>query len=252
MSCDDAGQPVVLADELGDEGILRALIELGRGRELLHDAVIEHGNAVRHGQRLGLIMRHIDDGYAQALMQMADLILHLLAQLLVERAQGLVHQHEIGIEDQRPGDGNALLLAAGELARAAVAEARQLDHLERSLHPLFDLGLVQVADLKRKGQVLVDRHMREERIVLEYHADAALMRRHAVDGLAVQEDLAVGGGLEAREHQKGRRLAGTRRAQHGDEFALGDIQIEILNDQGLAVITLLHVHEANHGLAAGR
>ena len=51
-----------------------------------------------------------------ALVQALDLELHLLAQLLVERAERLVHQHELGLEHQRARQGDALLLAA---ARAA-------------------------------------------------------------------------------------------------------------------------------------
>src|SRR5262245_52731120 len=107
-------------------------------------------------------MRHIDDGYPQALMEVADLILHLLAQLLVERAQGLIHEYEVGIEHQRPGNGDALLLAAGKLTWTTVAEAWQLNHVERGLHALFDLGLAETAYLERESQVLVHRHMREQ------------------------------------------------------------------------------------------
>ena len=45
-----------------------------------------------------------------------ELELHVLAQLLVERAERLVHQEHAG-EDERAGERHALLLAAGELAR---------------------------------------------------------------------------------------------------------------------------------------
>ena len=109
-------------------------------------------------------------------MNVLDLILHLLAQLLVERAQRLVHQHEVGLEHQGAGHGDALLLAAGQLAGAAVAHLRQFHHLQDLGDALFDLGLADVAHLQREGEVLVDRHVREQRIVLEHHADAALVR----------------------------------------------------------------------------
>ena len=48
---------------------------------------------------------------------MFDLELHLLAQLLVERAERFVHQHDLRLEHQRARQGDALLLAAGELRR---------------------------------------------------------------------------------------------------------------------------------------
>ena len=40
---------------------------------------------------------------------------HLADELGVERGGRLVEQHELRVHRQRPGDGDALLLAAGEL-----------------------------------------------------------------------------------------------------------------------------------------
>ena len=110
-------------------------------------------------------------------MQAPDLELHLLAQLLVEGAERLVHQHELRLEHERAGDGDALLLAAGELDRTAVGERTQLHHLQRTIDACGDLGLRQPADGQRKGDVLRDCHVREQRVVLEHHADLALVRR---------------------------------------------------------------------------
>ena len=45
--------------------------------------------------------------------------LHLLAQLLVERAERLVEQQHLGLEGQGAGERDALALAARELRRAA-------------------------------------------------------------------------------------------------------------------------------------
>ena len=147
-------------------------------RELLDRAVVEHRDAVRHGQRLGLVVGDVDDGDAEPLVDVLDLELHLLAQLLVERAERLVHQHELGLEDQRAGKRDALLLAAGELAGPAVAACRQLHHVE---------GALDLARRSRpsgtcrtcsgKARFSRDGHVREQGIVLEHHADVALVRR---------------------------------------------------------------------------
>ena len=59
-----------------------------------------------------------------------ELDLHLLAQLEVEGAEGLVEQQHLGPVDQRPREGDALALAAGELGRPAVAEPSELHGLE--------------------------------------------------------------------------------------------------------------------------
>ena len=53
------------------------------------------------------------------------------AQRLVERAEGLVEQHDAGSDGERPGQRDPLLLAAGELVGIAAGEVGEADHLEQ-------------------------------------------------------------------------------------------------------------------------
>ena len=69
-----------------------------------------------------LVVRHVDHRHAEALVKPAHLELHLLAQLLVERAERLVHQHELRLEHERTRHRDALLLAARQLGRPPGAE----------------------------------------------------------------------------------------------------------------------------------
>ena len=55
-------------------------------------------------------------------LQAQELVLQPLAVDRVDRAERLVHQHHQRVRGERPGDPDALLLAAGELRRVAVAE----------------------------------------------------------------------------------------------------------------------------------
>src|SRR3546814_6058862 len=57
-----AGEGIVLADEGGDEGGLRVLVDLGAGADLLDDALAHHRDAVRHRQRLALVVGDVDEG----------------------------------------------------------------------------------------------------------------------------------------------------------------------------------------------
>ena len=100
---------------------------------------MEHGDPVRHRQRFVLVVRDVDHRDAQPLVQPAHLELHLLAELLVERAERLVHQHQLRLEHERASDGDALLLPARQLRRLARAESRELHHVERALDTLVDL-----------------------------------------------------------------------------------------------------------------
>ena len=97
-------------------------------------------------------------------------------------------------------DRDTLLLAAGELGGPPPLETGELDHVEGFAGPAFDLCSGRLAHLQRECEIFADRHVREQRIVLEHHADLALVRRDVVDRPAVKHDLAVSYGLEAREH----------------------------------------------------
>ena len=143
------------------KAFFRALVEIRGRRELLHLAVIEDRNAVRHGQCLGLVVGHIDHGHTELLVNVLDLVLHLLTQILVQRTEWFVHQDELRLEDQRPGHRDALLLAAGELGRHARAEIRELDHVEGTLYPCLDIRLAHLANPQREGEVFRHRHVRE-------------------------------------------------------------------------------------------
>ncbi len=81
-------------------------------------------------------------------------------------------QWRLGLDGEAPGDADALLLAAGQLARIEVLSAREtnkLDHLARAL--VAGLG-VDALDGQRKGDVLEHVQMRQQGEVLEHHAHA--------------------------------------------------------------------------------
>src|SRR5690554_3742527 len=244
---DPAVELVVFADEGGHEGVLRLFIEFRWRRKLLDHTIVEDGNAIRHGERFRLVVGHIDDGYSDRLVYVLDFVLHLLAQVLVQRAQRLVHQDQVGIKDQGPHDRHALLLPAGKLCGPAVAQVAQLNHVEHPLYPFLNLRLRLLSNLQREGEVFGNRHVREERIVLKDHADAAAVWRHAVDAAPAQHDVATCCCFEAGQHHQAGGLAGSRGAQHRDEFALGDIEVQVFDDQGFAVIGFLDIHEPHEG-----
>ena len=151
-------------------------VELRAGSDLVNLPMAEDGDAVGEPQRFLLVVRDIEDCDARLLVDAADFELDLLAQLLVERRERLVHQEHRRIVDQRPGECHALLLAAGHQRRHAVLEAFEPDELQRRLDALGDLGLRPAADAKREGDVLADREMRKQRVTLEHHADIAFVR----------------------------------------------------------------------------
>ncbi len=80
-------------------------------------------------------MGHVDERDPDLLLDALELDLHLLAQLEVEGAERLVEEQHRRAVDERPRERDALGLAAGDLGRLALLEARQLDELEHLADP---------------------------------------------------------------------------------------------------------------------
>ena len=72
-------------------------------------------------------------------------MLKLLAGERVERAERLVHQERAGVVGEHARDRDALLHAAGELARIAVGETFETDQLEEFVGDVVDLASWQAA-----------------------------------------------------------------------------------------------------------
>jgi RNA polymerase-binding transcription factor DksA len=64
--------------------------------------------------------------------------------------------------------------------------------------------------------------VREERVVLEHHAEAALLRRELVDAQLVEPDAAGGEREQAGDAVERRRLAAAGRPEQRDELAAAD------------------------------
>ena len=126
--------------------------------------------------------------------------------------------------DERPGERDALLLAAGHLPRPASLVAGQADQRQRLADAPVLLGLADLGLAQAVADVAGDVHVREEGVVLEDRVDVALVGRDAGDRLAGEQDLALGRLLEAGDHPQRRRLAAARRPEQAVERAAGDAQ----------------------------
>ena len=76
--------------------------------------------------------------------------------------------------------------------------------------------------------------MREQGIGLEHHVDRPLIGRNAGHLDAVDEDLAVAGGLEPGQHAQKRGLAAAGRAQQRKKLAPMDGQIDLFHRDEIA------------------
>ena len=121
------------ADEAGDEQVDRVVVQLLRRRHLLQLALAHHRHAVAHRHRLDLVVRDVDRGHVEVVLELADLGPHLHAQLRVEVGERLVHQEGLRMAHDRPSHRDPLPLAAGERARLALEEVLEPERCAR--HP---------------------------------------------------------------------------------------------------------------------
>ena len=196
---------VGLAEEVGDEDGARQLVDVGRMAELLDAAGVHHRDGVGHRHGLLLVVRDVHERRAHLGLDALELDLHLPAQLEVERAERLVEQQDTGPVDERPGHGDALLLATGQLRGLAAGHRPELDEVEHVLDGLLDV--LDLAAPEAEGDVLEDVEVREQRVRLEDRVDGALEGAQPGDVLLAEADRPLGRVLEPGDHAQGRRLA---------------------------------------------
>ena len=146
-------------------------------RALVHD-----GDAIGDFERLFLIVRDENAGDVHFVVQLPQPAAQLLAHFGVERAERLVQQQHARLDGQRASQRDALALAAGELRREAPSLILQLDQVEQLVNLLADLRIARRRTLARphaqaEGDVFEDRHVPEERVMLEDESDVALAGR---------------------------------------------------------------------------
>ena len=153
---------------------------------------MHHADAVRERERLLLVVRDEDRGDAELALDLANGPAQFLADLGVERAEGLVQQQHLRPVRKRARHGHALLLPAGELRRQAIVHALERHEPQQLLASRASLGRAHPAHPERELDVVRHGHVPEQRVVLEDEADLALARRNAGDVAAVQRRRARG------------------------------------------------------------
>ena len=202
---------VRLADEARREPRLRVFVDLLRRADLLKLPLAHDRDAVGHVQRLFLIVRDVDKRDAQPLLDVLQLLLHLLAQLQIQRADRIEHDGA--------RDGHALALAAGELARHPLFVALELHQSEHLGHAPLPFRLLDAADAKPIGDVLFDVHVGKQRIILKDGVHIALFRNEVRNIAPVERHRAGVGRKQPGDDAKRGRLAAAGRAEQRDKFA---------------------------------
>ena len=173
-----------------------------------------------------------------------------------EPHRGLVEQQQGRVAQQRPGDGEHLLLAAGHGAGLLVDPLPQPgEQLEHPLPVLGDLRGV-LARVRAEVEVLRHRHPVEDLATFGGLADAELdhlVAGDAVDGAALVDDLARHRAQQAGDGAQRGRLAGAVGPDQGHDLAGVDGEIQLLHGGDVAVVDAdaLQLEDGLLALAAG-
>jgi len=164
-------------------------------------------DAVRHGQRLVLVVGYHDGRDAEAPLQRPQFDLHALPQRLVERAKRLVEQQKRRFDDQGAGQPDALLLAPDSCAgmRSPYSGSCTSCNAPATRSAAAARLMPRVSSPNAMFSATV--HVREQRVILEQHADIAAMHWNPRDRPFVEKDLAGARLGQPAIMRKGRRLA---------------------------------------------
>lgn len=121
-------------------------------------------------------MADVDDGNAALVAQALDVGQDLGLARIIERGKRFIHEQEARIGEQRPPDGNPLLLTAREAPRSPFengCDAEQVDHpIEVVAASARGCEPAAIEEVLSHGQV------GKEASFLEYVAEAAPVARH--------------------------------------------------------------------------
>ena len=182
-------------------------------------------------------MGHHDDGGAQVLVGRLDQLDDVGGGPMVELAGRLVREQQLRPVGQGDGDGEPLLLTAGQPAGGPAGDPRQADRVEQVCGPAAFGGpgaarwALGVQDVARGGRIVQQVTPR----ILHNDADFAQPHLGGCPGGQVTEPPAAdlrdsGGGLQqAREQPQQGRFPGTGRAEQGDGVGGTDCSISSVN-----------------------
>ena len=243
-----AGDEAAAADEIGHEAGARPVVDAVGRIPLRQPAGVHHADPVGDGEGFVLVVGDEQGGDALFQQDGAHVAADLLAQLRVQRREGFVQQQQARLGRQCPGQGHALLLAAGELVGVAAAHAGQAHQVEQLLDP--GAALVRRPAVQAEADVGGHVQVREQGDVLEHHAHPALLGGHqqpvAGDGVAVQGDAAAVRGQEAGHQAQQGGLAAAGGADQAADQALVQGEGDVFQHR-LAVEPHVQVVNGQHG-----
>ncbi|MNV46315.1 hypothetical protein D3C71_1381400 [compost metagenome] len=210
------------------------MIQLQRLADLGNTPGVQHHDLVGQRHRFHLIVRHVNHGALQTLVQTRNLNAHLHPQRGVEVRQRLVEQEHVRFRHQRTADRHPLTLPAGQRFWPPVEQVSQLQHFRHLIDPLADFRFLGTGQLQAERHVVGHRQVRIQRIGLKHHANAALGRRHLIHAFIADHQVARGDVLQPGNHAQQCRFAAARRPDKHHKLTVIYRQIDVFGNHSFA------------------
>ncbi len=216
-------------------------------RQLHHVAEVHHAHAVADVADDREVVRDEQVRQVELVLQVLEQVDDLRLDGHVQRRDRLIADDEVWLNCQRPGDADALTLAARELVREAVGEVRvQAHRLEQVLDALLLLlAAGQLVDGQGLADDAADRHTRvQARVgVLEDHlhfpAEAAkLTALHLRQVGAFEIDLPGSRAGQLEDCLPGRALAAPRFADEPEGLTAADLEAQAIDGTDISDLAL--------------
>ena len=222
----EAVDDIAVPDEVGNKGVFRFIVDVFRRADLLDIALVHDDDRVGHAQGLFLVVGDEDEGNAQFLFDLDEFQLHTAPQFAVQGAQRFVQEQDPRLIDDGPGDGHALLLAAGQVDDVGMFIAVEVDQFQGIADLVADIIAGLAVDFRTEGDIFGDVHMGKKRIILEHRIDLAPVRRQLGDIGSLKEDAPFIRRLKTGDEAERRRLAAAAGAEEGDKFIFRNRQVQ--------------------------
>ncbi|KAH0444125.1 hypothetical protein KCU90_g1002, partial [Aureobasidium melanogenum] len=213
---------IVQAQQFGDPHRSRLFEYRGNGTRLQHPALFDHQHFVGEESRLVGIVRD-DDGHRGYLaLQGSQRLLQTPPPRRIERRERLVEQQQFAMTRERPGQRHTLPLTERQLMRQARDQLRETQVFE----PVTRAGGIGV---DRKRELLRDRHVRKQTVVLRHITDLAALGRQRAQIGGAEPDGTGCVGFEPRNQAQCQRFAGARRSDDREPSCRGrprDVEFE--------------------------
>src|SRR5690554_1968360 len=213
---------------------LGPVVKVLRGSDLDQRAAFDQPDSIGQLKGFLLVMRDEDRRDAQPFLNLLQARPELGADLHVEGSKWLVEQEHFGLVCQRAGQRHTLLLAARKLVGVPVAEACQTDKLQKLVPALLPLRRRGSTDAQPELDVLGNRHVPEDRVVLEDEAHVAGLRRQVGDVAPAQFDAPGIDLRQAGNHAEDRALPASAPAEQHEQLAFRYRQRDVVDDEDAA------------------